>query len=264
MIKINELNPKARNLLSFSPLQYMFDTVSEKPRLAEIYVDDEANPKYCALLLGHYLFLNEVSEDFADKFCSKVLTEKKRKDLGVIIVFYSDKKAAEAIGKPLGKVYDNMRSLYRYAGADTNFNKKTLDETGSATPINEELLNSNLNNIEMIIEEVLGTATYDDMSDFCRNGIGYTFIDENKICAFCTSEYQSKNSLAIGIAVDENHRRQGIATKMTNAFLKKAVERDLNVFWECWKNNAPSVQTAMKCGFEKVADYPVLFVEMED
>jgi len=85
-----------------------------------------------------------------------------------------------------------------------------------------------------------------------------------EICAFCTSEYPSADSLAIGIAVDENHRRQGIATKMTNAFLKKAAERDLNVFWECWKNNAPSVQTAMKCGFEKVADYPVLFVEMED
>jgi len=264
LIKINELNPKTRNLLSFSPLQYMFDTVSEKPRLAEIYVDNETNPKYCALLLGHYLFLNEVSEYFAAEFCSKVLNEQNRKDLGVIIVFYSDKKAAVSIGKILGKVYDNKRSLYRYAGTNMNFDEKTLDETGSVTPINEELLNSNLNNIEMITEEVLGTATYDDMSDFCRNGIGYTFIDENKICAFCTSEYPSKNSLAIGIAVDENHRRQGIATKMTNAFLKKAAERDLNVYWECWKNNAPSVQTALKCGFEKIADYPVLFVDMEE
>ncbi|MDD4832521.1 MAG: GNAT family N-acetyltransferase [Clostridia bacterium] len=238
--------------------------VSEKPRLAEIYVDDEINPKYCAMLLGHYLFLNGVSEDFAAEFCSTVFNEKKRKDLGVIIVFYSDKNAAEAVGKNLGKVYDNTRSLYRYAGANMNFDEKPLGGIGSATPIGEELLNSDLNNIEMITEEVLGTATYDDMDDFCRNGIGFTFIDENRICAFCTSEYPSANSLAIGIAVDENHRRRGIASAMTNAFLKKAAERKLNVFWECWKNNAPSVQTALKCGFEKVADYPVLFVNMEE
>jgi len=51
---------------------------------------------------------------------------------------------------------------------------------------------------------------------------------------------------------------------LTNAFLEKTTERNLNVFWECWKNNAPSVQTALKCGFEKVADYPVLFVNMEE
>lgn len=263
VIKINNFNQNARKLLSFSPLQYMFDAVAEQPRLAEIYVDDEINPKYCALLLGHYLFLNEVSKDFAVEFCSKVLDKQKRKDLGVIIVFYSDKNTADTVGKTLGKVYDNMRSLYRYTGAK-NINDKTLDEAGSVTPISEELLNSDLDNIEMITEEVLGTATYEDMREFCRNGVGYTFIDENRICAFCTSEYPSKNAFAIGIAVDENHRRQGIATTMTKAFVKKAMERELNVFWECWKNNAPSVQTALKCGFEKVADYPVLFVDMEE
>jgi RimJ/RimL family protein N-acetyltransferase len=36
---------------------------------------------------------------------------------------------------------------------------------------------------------------------------------------------------------------------------------ELNVYWECWKNNIPSIKTALSCGFKKVADYPVLFVD---
>ncbi|MEA4888959.1 MAG: GNAT family N-acetyltransferase [Clostridiaceae bacterium] len=264
MIKIHEFNHEARQLLSFSPLQYMFDAVSEKPQLSEIYIDGEVNPKSCALLLGHYLFLNKAEESFITQLFATVFTEEKQKELGALIIFYDDDGTAELIKKYFRKVYDNTRSVYRYNPVQTDNKRGDTDiKRGDfVVPITEELINSDLENIEMITQEVLGTATYDNMKAFCQNGIGYTFVDQKRICAFCTSEYPSKSAVAIGIEVDAKHQRQGVATEMTQAFLKKALSRKLNVYWECWKSNEASVQTALKCGFEKVADYPVLFVDM--
>ncbi len=49
---------------------------------------------------------------------------------------------------------------------------------------------------------------------------------------------------------------------MTEMFLNEASKKNLTVYWECWKNNLASVNTAISCGFEKIADYPVIFIEL--
>ena len=61
--------------------------------------------------------------------------------------------------------------------------------------------------------------------------------------------------------VIKEHQRKGIAKALVKRFLQKASNKELNVYWECWKNNNPSIKTALSCGFVKVADYPVLFVD---
>lgn len=259
MIKISKLTNKARELLSFSPLQYMFDAVEENPKLAVIYVDDEKEPKCCALLLGHYLFLNNAPKSFLIELYNTVFSKDKQKAMSIRIVFYDENCPVDTIKELFLHVYDNTRSVYKFSG--------TLENKGSydrVTPITESLLNSDFENTEMIIEEVMGTATYDSMKDFCTRGIGYTFVDQNKICGFCTSEYPSRSSLAIGIETDENHQHQGFATEMTKAFLKNATDQGINVYWECWEKNEASYKTALKCGFKKVADYKVLFINMID
>jgi ribosomal protein S18 acetylase RimI-like enzyme len=255
MIKLPKLNYAARKLLSFSPLQYMFDAVTENPQLAEIYADDEKEIKRCALLLGHYLFLSNADEKFISELYETVFQKERQTTLGALIVFYDSNDTAEFLKKTFNKVYNNMRSVYQCGNVQTGINK-----SDKVIPITEELLNSDIENTKMITQEVLGTATYGDMKDFCQNGIGYTFADQNRICGFCTSEYPSKSSLAIGIEVDEKYQRQGIATEMTKAFLREASNRKLNVFWECWQGNEASVHTALKCGFKKMADYPVLVI----
>ena len=260
MIKIPQLNEETRKLFSFSPLQYMFDCVAIKPQLAEIYVDEEKSPACCALLLGHYLFLSRVDEGFMEKLYTAVFQDDKRKALGVMIVFYDNDISANLIKNKFNKVYENSRSLYRFH--DNQIFSDIKDD--KIIPITEELLNSDIENIEMITQEVLGTATYDGMKDFCQNGIGYTFVDQNRICAFCTSEYPGESAFAIGIEVDAKYQQQGIASNMTKALLNKAISRKSIVFWECWKDNKASVKTALKCGFQKVEDYPVLFVDMND
>jgi RimJ/RimL family protein N-acetyltransferase len=259
MIKIAGFNDRARKLLAFTPLQYMIEAVTENEKLAQIFVDDENMPECCAMLLGHYLFIGgELTEDFLRALVGTLFTKEKREQMEAVIVFYENETTAGYFRRFFDKVYDSERSLYHQ--------KPVLHEKEDGfsriIPINWELLDSKMQNLSMITDEVLGTATYNDMKDFCDRGIGFTYASDNMICSFCTSEYPCIYSVAIGIEVSKEHQRQGIATEMAKAFLQSAAKRDLDVYWECWKKNEASAKTALTCGFHKIADYPVLFIDL--
>jgi RimJ/RimL family protein N-acetyltransferase len=257
MQRAKTLSPELRSMLKFSPLQYMFDTVAEKPHYANIYVDKADAPSQLALLFGHYLFIGgNTDEPFLSDFIETELAGNKGNRLGTVMVFYdrANISLVDFFKGRFQKVFEGERSLYRHTSG------VSYTDTDRVWKITKALMSSGIENAEMITEEILGTATYEDMEDFYNRGIGYAYLHDGRICAFCTSEYPSKASIAIGIAVDEEHRRKGIAAQMTHAFLKDAKARGLSVYWECWMKNEPSYKTALKCGFEKVGDYPVLVV----
>lgn len=259
MCRITELNTCMGKLLGFTPLQYMMDSVIENPTLAQILVDDETKPECCSMLFGYDLFIGgKVDDKFFKKLTDTFFSPKQRERMKIVIVFYENETIAEHFRKSFEKVYDNERSLFHQKPTIQTYG----DRLNRIIPIDMQLLHSEVKNLAMITEEVIGTATYGSMEDFCRRGIGYAFASSNRICGFCTSEYPSKSSIAIGIEVLEEFQRQGIATEMAKAFLQMAAKRNLDVFWECWKSNEASVKTALACGFKRVADYPVLFVEL--
>ncbi|HEX3075350.1 MAG TPA: GNAT family N-acetyltransferase [Lachnospiraceae bacterium] len=261
-IKLKNFTDNAKQLLSYTPLQYMIDAVCENPRIAEVYVDREEEPKVCVMLLGHYLFVGgHVDEQVHEAILQEVLPMEKRKQLGCLIVFYESEDFAGLLKGSFERVYPDERSLYLRNPGYKEMNGSHLI---GITRITTTLLESDASNLEMITEEVLGTGTYEDMEDFCKRGIGYTLVVDEKVCGFCTSEYPCRNALAIGIEVEEEYQNKGYAKAMTRSFLNQATERGLDTYWECWKRNEMSVKTALSCGFKKVSDYPVLFIDFTE
>jgi len=258
MIEILKPNKKMRELLSFTPLQYMIDSIEENPKLAKLYISETENT--CFVLLGVYLFVaGEITKESLDCLDKQILTEKARNELEIIIVFYPNEDWKNAVSNLFPNKYTLYeRSLYRIEPTHL-YNDYISCQGANVLKITSELLNSNVDNINMIINEV---TTYDDMDDFVDRGIGFTPVIDNKVCGFCTSEYPTKTELAIGIEVLKEYQKQGIAKAMTKMLLNEACKRNFTVNWECWKNNIASAKTAMSCGFEKVADYPVIFVEL--
>ena len=249
-----------RQLLSFIPLQYMIDSVEENPKLAKLYISETENT--CFVLFGHYLFVaGEITNEAISYLDNKILSEKARKELEIIIVFYPNedwKNSITSLFPNKCKIYE--RSLYHTKPA--YMCDISTSSQSSILKITSELLRSNVENISMIIDEIIGTNTYYDMDDFINRGIGFTPVFDNKVCGFCTSEYPSKTEVAIGIEVLKEYQNQGIAKTMTKMLLNEAYKKNLTVNWECWKNNIPSSNTAISCGFKKVADYPVIFIEL--
>jgi GNAT superfamily N-acetyltransferase len=257
MIEILKPNRKMRELLSFTPLQYMIDSIEENPKLAKLYINETEDT--CFVLLGVYLFVaGEASKAALDYLDKQILNEKARKNLGVIIVFYPNKDWENAIVNLFpnkNNIY--ARSVYRIKPTYIQDDFNNIQDV-KISRINSELINSNVENLSMIFNEV---TSYVDIDDFVNRGIGFTPIVNNKVCGFCTSEYPTKNEIAIGIEVLSEYQKQGIAKTMTKMLLNEAYKRNLTIYWECWKNNIASSNTALSCGFEKVSDYPIIFVE---
>lgn len=254
MIQYPTLTPAVRALLAYSPLQYMLDTVSAHPALAELHTDRTEAPTCCALRLGHSLWLaGTVQENLDD-----VLAILRQAGPDVLIV-YCDSTVTSALltARCAGAVHDSTRSLFLWKPT-----AQAALASSRVVPIDRGLLRSGMENLAMITEEVEDTGTYADMDVFCDTGIGYAFVAGNRVCGFCTSEYPSRASVAIGIEVDAPYQRQGIATEMARAFLHEAGRRGLHVYWDCWAQNEPSVRTAAACGFTKVTDYPALLLDM--
>ncbi|QSX06279.1 GNAT family N-acetyltransferase [Sedimentibacter sp. zth1] len=260
MKRILKPNENIRKLLEFTPLQYMIDSIEENTKLAELYINECENT--CLLLFGHYLFVaGEVTDEATNFLYYEILTEKVKKELEIIIVFFPDETWKDAMIN-LFPDKNNLceKSLYRVK--PTCICDSFAKQTTNIRRITTELLNSNVNNIDMIIDEVIGTGTYNSMDDFTQRGISFSPVIDNKVCGFCTSEYPTKSEIAIGIEVLEQYQKQGIAKQMTKMFLSEAAKQNLTVNWECWKYNIASANTAKSCGFEKVADYPVIFIDL--
>ena len=259
LIQVEELSYNARKLLDFTPLQYMLDAVTENPNIAKVYINNTSQPSVCIMLLGHYLFMGgNFTEGIYEEIYNTILTKDVMANLGVLIVFCETKEGFDHFKNRFTKTYDSERSLYYIEPLKSE--RPSISK--KIARISNELIQSNMENVEMIIEEIEGTGTYHNMEDFCKRGIGYTPIIQNRVCGFCTSEYPSRKSVAIGIEVDEAYQKQGIGKELTQSFLFEAAVQNKIVYWECWKRNIPSAHTALSCGFKKIADYPVLLIEL--
>lgn len=257
MKQISNLNPNFRQLLKFTPLQYVVDMYYENPKLGKLFVDDEETPTSCILSLKHLLFIGgNLSEDCLNFLSGELLTSDIRNSLKVFYIIYPNETWKNALTKLFP---DNCsqyeRSLYCYSKPESI---KIIPNPKEVIELTSDLMKSDVSNLNMIINEVISTNTYDSMEDYLTRGIGFTLVINNKACGFCTSEYPSKKSIAIGIEVLGEHQQKGYAKIMTRAFLNKAVQRGLTTYWDCLRNNTASVKTALSCKFEKVADYTML------
>ncbi len=108
-------------MLKFSPLQYMFDTVAEKPHYANIYVDKADAPSQLALLFGHYLFIGgNTDEPFLSDFIETELAGNKGNRLGTVMVFY-DRANISLVDFFKGRFQKVLRVNEAYTGIQAAF-----------------------------------------------------------------------------------------------------------------------------------------------
>ncbi len=251
MIQIPSLTESARRHLAFTPLQYMLDAVVENQRLASVFVDDADSPKTCVLVFGLMLFIGGACTDGCFAFVN-----------GTLLQPFSGRYAQVLTGEAAWRDAFSRRFGDKCRPSGYTLLRRNGAVCEGVPP--EEIVRVErpepLENYQMIVDEVIGTATYNDMDDFFRRGVCFSPVIEGKVCGFCTSEFPSRGAVAIGIEVLEAFQRRGYAKAMTRAFLGVAAGKGLTVYWDCYAGNTASRQTALSCGFEKVADYEKLLL----
>ena len=98
----------------------------------------------------------------------------------------------------------------------------------------------------------------ESVEDFLDKSFGLCLLHEDEIVGWCLSEYNFEAGCEVGIAISQPYQRRGFATLLASAFIEEANSRGLTeIGWHCYASNTASVATALKVGFQKVADYPI-------
>lgn len=121
-------------------------------------------------------------------------------------------------------------------------------------PVDAALLaDTTVTNLDWVTEEMVSERP--SLDDFLANSFGYCVQYDDKIVAWCMSEYNTDNRCELGIATDKAHQRKGLATAVGTAVIRHALAHGLNdIGWVCWKDNLASIASAKKLGFTLIDD----------
>ena len=155
-----------------------------------------------------------------------------------------------------------QRSYYRLDAGGKNWDVNPLP-VFRIVEVDEALLASEYGNIDLVRDETVSER--DSVEDFLESSFGYAAMESDEIVSWCMSEYNMGDRCELGIATIERHQRKGLATQVARAVIGHAVRQGVHgIGWHCWKNNEPSVRTALKIGFERGLDYPICEVKIDD
>lgn len=157
---------------------------------------------------------------------------------------------------PSMDVETHPRVLYRLNPQATTHLHEHLPPRMHLQLIDGYLLQSHYPGMDALRQEI--ESCWVSLEHFVDQAFGYCIIhDTDGIVAWCTAEYVSPGICGVGIETVEPYQRQGLATCTAAAFAKHAIRLDWQVHWDSWLKNTPSIHTAEKVGFQKIADYAV-------
>jgi RimJ/RimL family protein N-acetyltransferase len=156
---------------------------------------------------------------------------------------------------------EHWRSHYHLNAAENDWDVDPLPGF-KVVEIDEELLASDHGNVDRVREETVSER--DTVEDFLEKSFGYAAMKGNEIVSWCMSEYNTGDRCELGIETVEEYQRRGLATLVARAAINHAVGRGIKrIGWHSWRENEPSVRTALRIGFSHDLDYPVSEVKIE-
>lgn len=103
-------------------------------------------------------------------------------------------------------------------------------------------------NWEVVRGEIL--YMWPSVKRFLAHGWGTAAVLDGSIIGWCTAEYVGRDGVGIGIEIEPNMRRRGVAVDVGTVFLAECSRRRRMPHWECDAANEPSVRLADRLGFE--------------
>ena len=119
----------------------------------------------------------------------------------------------------------------------------------------ETLLSEAMPGAAWLREEV--GSMWPQLDDFLARGFGYCALHGDELVGWCTAESVSAGRAGVGIAVQREHQRKGLATAMAAAFMAHCAEQGIVAHWDAWADNVPSVHTAERVGLRRAEEYSV-------
>lgn len=266
MIKLNSNSHISREHFD-SPFSYfVIESVREGNTLAEAYVDCIDHPQISIVWdKKHNISCGgraskAVMGKAAEFIKSELLTQEVRNNSEIVKISYENHEWKDVLLEVMQELQPKIypRSIYRHGMIDIP-DLFPVEQNVTVQSIDMELLKAeNMGYQKYMVDEI--ELMWGSVEAFIRKGFGYCAVKDNEVLSWCTGEYFSSEYCGIGIETVEPYQGKGIASAAASGFLRHCRENGKIPHWDCWKNNIPSVKTAEKVGFEKLADYEIIFL----
>lgn len=207
--------------------------------MGEAYVDNITNPKIAFLVVRSYCFISGTIE----KESLKQIIDKNFKNYKLI--------PSNNISKQLEEIYNNdIHKSQRYSiKKDVEFDKNKLKEMANALESNFKIIK-----IDQALADRIRKEKFINITDDYKNyGIGFCCMYNNKIIGVASSNIFYKDGIEVNIKVEEQYRREGIATAMASKLILECLEQNKKISWDAANMN--SVGLAQKLGFKYDSTY---------
>ena len=98
-------------------------------------------------------------------------------------------------------------------------------------------------------------AAFGSIEKVMQHTLGVSLVQENTLLCEAATGAPTHGLIEVGVTTHENYRQKGFAT-MTCAKLIEACEaQGYSTWWDCAKQNAPSVRLARKLGYRNEKEY---------
>jgi RimJ/RimL family protein N-acetyltransferase len=228
---------------------------------APVYVDDTAHPHLALVRIQSRIYLagkpgNQMAAEAARKiFLGVLMREALREEREDYLLFAPDDSWKPFLTLMLPDRQPYPRGMQYYSFSQTAGDWRVrLPEDMQVREVDVALLAEKWQNLDFLTEEMVSERP--SVEEFLAKSFGVCLTRGDEILGWCLSEYNTHHRCEVGIAVRPDVRKRGLATLLTQAFVEMAQARDVaRVGWHCGARNLASGKTALKAGFEHVADY---------
>lgn len=265
MVLLNPSNDAlARPILNALDHHLAVDCIFEGTVPAQIYLDNPDHPSAALAVASRRYFLagnleNEVfNESLQQLFTETIYPQALAAGEEMFVLYYQPAEWTEKLAQILKDKYPIFigRQVYQFKALKNDWRSLLPDGFELRRVDREILADPQIKNPDFLTEEMCSER--ESVEDFLQKSFGLCLVHEGEIIGWCLSEYNHAGGCEIGIATSAAYQRRGFATLMASAFIEYAQSQGITrIGWHCYASNTPSVATALKIGFEKVADYPI-------
>ena len=108
-------------------------------------------------------------------------------------------------------------------------------------------------------DHFIDVSDFESPADFEKRGIGYYLEKDGKVIGAAYSSLVCTTGIEVSLFVEEDYRRQGVATVLSANLIRWCLEHNMDAHWDA--ANLESCQLAEKLGYNPLGSYQAYFLK---
>lgn len=224
-----------------------------------LWVDDIENPSLAlaySFAVGGYSILGKpkkefVYEKFNDFLINDLFLKLKEKNVNDFEFSVESKETEKHILEMFSYRIMESEDEFFYRKTDKIEIKTQIPFEYTIAKVNakfvNQLENEKYKNKKLLEERLL--ESWGSYQNFLNKSVAFVALHQKRIVAVIVGTARFHNIVPIDIQTEEQHRKKGLASALTQCFVNECVDNQLVAQWDCVDSNVASKKTAQKTGF---------------